>query len=52
LIGVLDTPDIHAIAMSGDGKHVLTFNKYGILIWDIDPDDWARRAVEMAGKSQ
>ena len=52
LIGVLDTPDIHAIAMSGDGKHVLTFNKYGILIWDIDPDNWARRAVEMAGKSQ
>jgi WD40 repeat protein len=52
LIGVLDVPDIHAIAMSGDGKHVLTFNEYGILIWDIDPDNWARRAVEMAGHSR
>jgi WD40 repeat protein len=50
LIGVLDIPELSSIAMSGDGKRVLTFGGTGLLMWNLDSTTWADMAIKIAGR--
>lgn len=50
LIGTLSAPGAEGLAVSGDGKRLLSVqNGVGVVMWEIDPDAWARRAAEIAG---
>jgi len=50
IIGTLSAPDIQSLAMSGDGKHLVTYeNHVGVVIWDLDADKWASTAERISG---
>jgi hypothetical protein len=50
LIGTLLAPGAQGLAISGNGKRVLSVQDgIGAVIWETDPDEWASRAAEIAG---
>lgn len=50
LVGIMGAPRTNALAISGDGRKLLTYNeRLGVIIWDIDAANWARIAANMAG---
>jgi len=49
LIGVLDLRGLEAIALSGQGKRLLTASDSGLLAWDLDPEIWAETAIKISG---
>jgi hypothetical protein len=50
LLGTMAAPRAEALAISGNGRKVLSYNnRIGVISWDMDADHWARIAADMAG---
>lgn len=48
LIGTLPLTDVRSIALSADGRHLLTFSPHGVLRWSIGPEALATRAAALS----
>jgi hypothetical protein len=48
-IGLLSVPDLSAVALSADGRRVLTFARGQLLRWNVAPEEMAARAAALSG---
>jgi len=48
-LALLRLPDVSAVSLAGNGHRLLTFAQGRLLLWNIAPEDIARRAEQLAG---